>query len=141
MYKMKLWDDDKWNIHSSSYNAAKYSNTISNDKKEGKNYHEQKYGANEKNPGSDYMKKEESREKEEKNASHAFDELDEEKKEQKAEENDIQNDIQFKAARQIFSESKFEIKKEEARKKNATTIEDAIKKAIEEEKEVIIIDN
>ena len=39
MYKMKLWDEDKWNIHSSGYHSSsKYGNLTSDDKKEDKKY-------------------------------------------------------------------------------------------------------
>ena len=118
MYHAKLWDEDKWNIHSQSYSSSKYGSVFSEDKKEDKKYHEQKYGQADKEVSSDYMKKDEAKEKE-----------------------DIkEDDIQFKAAKQVFSEQQHEMKKP-ARKKDINTIEDAIKKAIEEEKKVIVMDN
>lgn len=135
MYKAKLWDEDKWNIHSSSYNSSKYADTAGNDKKDDKKYHEQKYGTMDKNPGSDYMRKEEHKEKEE-NKKEIFDDSEEEKK-----DNAIKDEeIPFRAAKQLFNEKKFAEHKI-AQKKDVATIEDAIKKAIEEEKKVIIMDN
>jgi hypothetical protein len=138
MYKAKLWDEDKWDIHSESYSHSKYGSNSHSDKKDDKKYHEKKYGSEGKDPSSDYMKKEEkSKEDKEKNPSH-FDELVEEEKKdggQKAEE----EEITFKAAKQIFNEARFEQKKEMP-KKDDKTIEDAIKKAVEEEKKVIVMD-
>lgn len=137
MYKIKLWDEDKWNIHSSTYNSSKYANTGLDDKKDDKKYHEQKYGLKEKEAGSDYMKKQDEKEKEDKEKNPSiFDDIEEEKKEQKIED----EEITFKAAKQVFDEKKYETKKTEI-KKDIKTIEDAIKKAIEEEKNVIVMDN
>jgi len=135
MYRMKLWDEDKWNIHSSSYNSSKYSNLASDDKKEDKKYHEQKYDAKEKDASSDYLRKQEDKDKEDKNPSH-FDELvEDEKKEQKIGD----DELTFKAAKQVFDEKRHEPQKAKV-KKDIKTIEDAVKKAIEEEKQVIIMD-
>ena len=170
MYKMKLWDEDKWNIHSSTYNSSKYANTGLDDKKDDKKYHEQKYGSKEKNVGSDYLRKQDEKEKEDKEKNPTlFDELEEEKNEK---EEVKEAEIPFKAAKQVFDETrenqrnaselvansltttrfsgprkfnefspeKYETKKTEV-KKDLKTIEDAIKKAIEEEKNVIVMDN
>ena len=134
MYKAKLWDEDKWNIHE-GYKSSKYGTALPSDKKEDKAYHEQKYG--EKNLSSDYMKKEDTKENEENKKDALFEELEEEKK---GKEEAREDEIPFKAARQIFSEHKNEPKKEPG-KKDKNTIEDAIKKAIEEEKKVIMMDN
>lgn len=134
-----MWDEDKWNIHSGSYNSSsKYANLASDGKKDDAKYHEQKYGSKEKDVSSDYMKKDEkNKEDKEKNPSH-FDELvDEEKKNDGQKMNE--EEITFRAAKQIFSEAKFEPRKE-APKKDEKTIEDAIKKAVEEEKRVIVMD-
>ncbi len=134
MYKAKLWDEDKWNIHE-GYKSSKYGSILPSDKKEGKDYHEQKYGS-EKNLSSDYMRKEDAKEKEENKKDALFEELEEEKKNKE----DIEEDVQFKAAKQIFAEHRDEAKKE-TNKKDKSTIDDAIKKAIEEEKKVIVMDN
>ena len=149
MYKAKLWDEDKWNIHSGSYSSSKYVSSASDSRKEDKKYNEQKYGAKEKGAGSDYLKKEE-REEKEKNKGDAseFDELtrkpshfDELVEEEKKEKGEVKEDeITFKAAKQIFSEAKFESGKPEP-KKETKTIEEAIKSAIEDEKKVIVMDN
>ena len=137
MYKVKLWDEDKWNIHSSSYNTSKYSNTFSDVKKDDKKYNEQKYGQKEKDASSDYIRKQDEKEKEDKGKASIFEDLEEGKKE-KPEMNE--EEIPFKAAKQVFNESKYETKKTEKRD-NISTIEDAIKNAIEGEKKVIIMDN
>lgn len=136
MYKVKLWGEDKWNIHSGSYGSSKYA-ASSDDKKDDKKYNEQKYGSREKNVSSEYMKKEEQKDKEGKEKDHRiFGEIEEEKKEQKIED----DEIPLKAAKELFNEKRFDPKKPE-QKKDVKTIEDAIKKAIEEEKKVIIMNN
>ena len=136
MYKAKLWDEDKWNIHSSGYNSSKYS-APSADHKDDKKYHEQKYGS-EKNSTSDYIRKEDQKDSDDKEKRDSiFDEAAEEKNEKQEIKDD---DIQFKAAKLVFSEKKSGAKNIEA-KKDSKTIEDAIKKAIEDEKKVIIMDN
>ena len=132
MYKAKLWDEDKWNIHSSSYGSSKYGNSPSEDKKD-ESYNKQKYGQKEKNLSSDYMRNEEGEEKKEK-GNDAFD-LEEKKKEQEIKE----EDIPVKAAKEVFEETRLGAKKTGSRK-DVKTIEDAIKKAIEEEKKVIVMD-
>lgn len=134
MYKPKIWDEDKLDIHSSSYNSKKYSSSPPGDKKD-KEYHEQKYGSKDKNPSSDYMKREEREEKEEKK-DELFEDVEKEKKE---DANLTEEEIPLKAAKEIFEESKREAKK--PAKKDINSIEDAIKKAIEQEKKVIVMDN
>src|SRR3989344_2545825 len=98
MYKAKLWDEDKWNIHE-GYKSSKYGTAIPLDKKEDKAYHEQKYGS-EKGISSDYMKKEDAKEKEENKKDALF----EEEEEKKGKEEIKEDEIPFKAAKQIFSE-------------------------------------
>ena len=138
MYKAKLWDEDKWNIHSSSYNSSKYANILSDGMKDEKKYHEQKYGAKEKNLSSDYVRKEEKdAASEDKKKNSIFEDAEEDKQK---EQNLSEEEIPFKAAKQIFNERKFESKKTEA-KKDVSSIEDAIKKAIQKEKDVIIMDS
>ena len=118
MYRMKLWDEDKWNIHSSSYSPSKY-HSSSNDKEDDKKYHKQKYDSKEKNANSGFVE-----------------DFKEEKWEQKVDE----DDIPIRAAKQIFNEKGFETKKKEANN-DVKTIEDAIKKAIEDERKIIVLDN
>ena len=137
MYKVKLWDEDKWNIHSSSYNSSKYSGASPDGKKDDKKYNEQKYGQKEKDVSSDYVRKQGEKEKEDKDKTDVFENLEEEKKENPDAKED---EIAFRAANQIFNERRHLAKKAE-RRKDVNTIEDAIKKAIEGEKKVIIIDN
>ena len=131
MYKAKLWDEDKWDIHSKGYNSSKYDAGTGKDEKK---YHDQTYGSKDGNLSSDYMKKDDSKEKEDKKKEELFDAAEEKKKEEIKEE-----DIPFRAARQVFNEMQKEMKKP-AHKKDVNSIEDAIKKAIEEEKKVIVMD-
>ncbi|MBI2649914.1 hypothetical protein HYX04_01215 [Candidatus Woesearchaeota archaeon] len=146
MYKAKLWDEDKWNIHSGSYNSPKYSSSPGG-KKDDKKYNEQKYGQKEGNVSSDYIRKQDEKEKEDKDKTNIFEDFEEESnasertRSQLTENPEIKDEeMPFKAAKQIFNESKYGAKKTE-KSKNASTIEDAIKKAIEEEKKVIIMDS
>ncbi|MBI1935373.1 hypothetical protein HYS31_02945 [Candidatus Woesearchaeota archaeon] len=137
MYHAKLWDEDKLNIHSSSnYGSQKYGNIFSEGKKDDAKYNEQKYGQKEGNLSSDYLKKEEGKEKEEEKKEDFFSSLEEEKKEEKHDE-----ELTFKAARQIFSENRHEEAKKPEKKKDISTIDDAIQKAIKSEKEVIMMDS
>lgn len=81
------------------------------------------------------MRREDEMEKEE-SKNQIFDDLwggDSKKQEVKEDE------IPFEAAKQIFDEKRHEAKTIE-KKKDVKTIEEAIKKAIEEEKKVIVID-
>ncbi|MBI2101250.1 hypothetical protein HYT53_01450 [Candidatus Woesearchaeota archaeon] len=135
MYKAKLSEEDKWNIHSEGYHSSKYAGSPP-DRKDDKKYHEQKYGPGGKDPSSDYMRKEEQKEKDEKKATDAFD-LEEEKKEKEAID---EKEIPFKAARMVFEEGREEARNA-PKKKDAKTIEDAIKKAVEDEKKVIMMDS
>ena len=137
MYKIKLWDEDKWNIHSSSYNSSKYSSTLSDGKKNDRKYNEQKYGQKEMDISSDYIKKQDEKEKDDKDKTSIFEDLEEGKNEKPEMKED---EVTFMAAKQVFNEKRYEIKKAE-RKKDIDSIEDAIKKAIEEEKKVIVMDN
>ena len=135
MYHAKIWDEDKLNIHSKSYGSSKYGNIFKDGKKEeDKAYHEQKYGQKEGSSSSDYVKKEEQKEKDEKKDDF-FDAIGEDKKEK----NELkEEDIPFKAAKQVFSENRDKPKAE--KKKDLSSIDDAIKKAIEQEKKVIVMD-
>ncbi len=137
MYRAKLWDEDKWDIHSSSYSSSKHGNIFQNEKKDDKQYHEQKYGQKENNVSSDYIRRQdETDDKEKESKPSTFDNLEEEKNEEKQ---ISEEEISFKAAKQIFAEQG-QIDKIEP-SKDKETIEDAIKKAIEEEKKVIILNN
>ena len=133
MYHSKTWDEDKWNIHSHSYNSSKYGSGSPLDKDE-KKYHEPKYGSKDGDVSSDYMKKEDSKEKDEKKKDEMFEDAEEKKENAELKE----EDIQFKAAKQVFAESKNEQKK--IAKKDINGIEEAIKKAIEDEKKIILMD-
>ncbi len=135
MYHAKIWDEDKLNFNSGSYSGKKYGSIFSEDKKEEKKYHEQKYGSDEKSASGDYMKKEDLKEKDDKKKDDLWDSLEEGKKDKEIKD----EEITFRAAKQVFSESMADKKIEG--KKDISSIEDAIKKAIEEEKKVILMDS
>jgi len=137
MYHAKIWDEDKLDIHSQSYGSAKYGSIFSESKKDDVKYHEQKYGSGDGNPSSDYMRKHEEEKKDDEKEKGFLEELEDDKKK---EDNASEEDIQLKAARQIFAESRQELKRD-TRKKELSTIDEAIRKAIEQEKSVIIMDN
>ena len=131
MYKAKNWDEDKWDTHSSGYHSSKYDSSLIS--KDDSKYHEHKYGSDDKGIGSDYLRKTEEKQSEEK--KDLFFEDDANNKEQAIKD----EDIQFKAAKQVFEEHKNDSGKDEPNK-DLKSIEDAIKKAIEDEKKVIIMD-
>ena len=137
MYHAKIWDEDKLNIHSSQ-GSSKYGSIFSADKGkiEDRQYSEQKYGSNEESVSSDYMRNKKDAEKDEDKKKDIFEEIDEKEKLQDIKDDE---DIKFAAAKQVFQEMKMPGRAE--RKKNISTIEDAIKKAIDSEKKVIIMDN
>lgn len=82
------------------------------------------------------MRKEDRAEDENKEKDAIAEEL-----EEKKDQSDLkEEDIPFKAAKQIFNENQQEPKKLD-NKKNLKTIEEAIKKAIEDEKKVVVMDN
>ena len=127
MYKSN-WDTEKL---SHSYKASKYQHEHKEGEKE--KYHDAKYGADE--PGkSDYMRLDQQKKKEDEKKDDFFNQLEDDKKKEQKEE-----DIQFKAAKQIFNEHKDEPAKAQ-KKKEVNSIEEAIKKAVEDEKKVIILD-
>ena len=128
MYKTKFWQEDKWDVHSSGYHTSRYEHSES--KHEG--YSKQEYGSKDGNLSSDYMKKQDAREDEKKES--IFEAEEGSKKEELKEE-----DIPFKAAKEVFNETRHEQKKIQT-KKDVKTIDDAIKKAIEKEKKVIMMD-
>ena len=126
MYHAKIWDEDKLNIHSKSYGSSKYGNIFAEgmDKHEDKRYNEQKYGSKENNASSDYMRKQDEKEKDEKKQD-VFDELEVEKNEKEIKE----EELPFRAAKQMFSEKQHEAIKFR-QKKDINSIEDAIKKLL-----------
>ena len=137
MYKVDLWAEDKWNIHSSSYSSSKYDNSFSDDKKDDAKYHQQGYHDREKNLSSDYLRNESERK--DNKGDESSDLMDELQDDSKTQELSDEN-INFKAAREVFNDASHKLPKKIV-KKDTKTIEDAIKKVIEEEKQVIIIDN
>ena len=138
MYKAKLWDEDKLDIRSGSYSSLKYENIFSNDKQEDIKYHEQKYDSKEGNISSDYMRKQEEDDETKMHSENSsfLSEEDGERKEQEIKE----DEIPFKAAKQLFNETRNETKTTE-KKSDTKTIEDAIKKASEEESNIIVMES
>ena len=122
MYKSKLWDEDKWNIHSSGYSSSKYESGFSDKKSEEGKYH-----------SSDYMRMDEHKEKEDGKAQDVSDDAEEKKEKELKEEQNL-----FKPKSPAHNEPENEKKQQ---KPAFSSIEDAIKKAIEGEKKIIMMDN
>ena len=135
-----VWEDeDKWDIHKSDYKESKYRND-SKEEKEQPYRNEQQYGGNKsKEDGlkSDYIRKEDEK-KEEVKKDQLTETIEQEGKYKNNKDVD-EDHLQKKAAEEISQEMKEQPKKDE-RKKNIRTIEDAINKAVKEEKEVFVLD-
>jgi len=144
----KIWDDS-WDIHRKDDSYTSQSNYTSNqedDKPMG--YNEAKYGSDEDsdvyntNKAEDEENKEEEQQEQEDNLSSLVDK----EAQQNKEEDDQDQNITTQAANQIFTESKKEIAQDsvketgQSKKANKKNIEEAITKAVKEEKEVIILD-
>ena len=134
MYHANNWDEDKLNIQTASFSHSKYGSIFSSDSKNEIKYHEQKYGEFDSGPSGDYMKLEKGQDADEKKKDLL--EFEEEKKADKITE----EELPFRAATQIFSEQKQEIRAFQ-KKSDKSTIEDAITRAISQEKKVIFMDN
>lgn len=117
LYKTNLWDDGKWNPHPNSYSSSKYGGNPSS----------------EKSAASDYMRKGDNKSKD---ASFPIfsPEAEEEKK------GYMQKEDETIKAPKTASGIRHETKGKES-KKDVKTIDDAIKKAIEDEKKAIVINN
>ena len=136
MYHAKIWNEDKLDVRA-SYSSSKYGNIFSDDNhKEDKQYHEQKYGQSDGNVSSDFMRGKEAKDKDEEKKHDMFEDIDEKQKQPELKDDE---DIKFAAAKQVFHEMKQPGKSQ--KKKDVNSIEDAIKKAIDSEKKVIIMDN
>jgi hypothetical protein len=134
-----VWEDeDKWDIHKSSYRDEKY-HTIKNGEKGQVYKNEEQYGAAKKEEEgikNDYIKKEEEEEKE-KEKDHLVEAIEQEEKYKKNETDELP--LQNKATEEILQEIKDQPRKFE-KKRSIKTIEDAINNAIREEKKVIALD-
>ena len=137
-----MLDEDKWNIHSSSYRQEKYGSGKGKDESE--KYKHEQYGKKEEKEGykasEDYRKKEDEEKKaEEENKEPSIEDAVKEKEQKKniEEEQEV-----FKiAAEQVKHEFQQDNKKYAQKKgKNNKSIEDAVNKAIKEERETIVID-
>ena len=135
MYKSKIsnWNTETLDIHSSSYHAKDIMQTAADNHV----YNEQKYGSFE--PSSVYsrndgMKEEAKKLEEEENTITAKVENELKKNEEEKTEN-FSSQSMIRAAQMVFSKDAPKAKDAN----NAETIEEAIKKAIQQEKEVIIL--
>ncbi len=142
MYKGN-WEQNKWNIHSSGYQSnGSYS---PGEKEDAFDYKlNEKYNS-EKNKdeiGKDYQRKQEEKEKkeEEEKEDPLAEAIEQEIKPKYDKDNEIDDvAIQKKAADEIAHEIKLQPEKQK-RKKNVRSIEEAINKAIKENKEIIVLD-
>ena len=84
---------------------------------------------------SDYVRNKENKKDDEKKDS-LFEEAEDKKDEKLADE-----DLPFRAAKQVFNENRKEQQEhQKEHKKNLSSIEEAIKKAVEDEKKTIMLD-
>ena len=140
MYKRhNIWDEDKWDIHSS----GNYAGHGAGEGKEPEKYHKHSvYGSSEKAGDKlkdDYRSAEQQedkdKDKEEKEKT-IVDTVEQEEKYRKNEEHDV-----FKAiAKELPQQHSVEESKKETKKKHHKSIEDAIDKAINEEKKTVFVD-
>lgn len=111
MYNSKFSDDDNAQYAGTAkYSSSKYHNIHSDSKKDDKDYHEENPNPFAENPAREELKEEEN------------------------------EDLGFKAAKQLFNETRQGDGKLQ-KKKIASSIESAIKKAIEEEKNFLATGN
>ena len=122
MYQPKPWEQNDHAGYGSHSSA-----------KEKKYHKEERYGSG--NPGSEYMKTPDSGDKDDKKES-IFEDTEELKKDEELKE----EDIIFKAAKQVFAETQEQRRDKGQKKKSLDSIEEAVKKAIEDEKKVIMMD-
>jgi len=136
MYRRHNWDEDKWDIHS---NKSTYAGHASGSK-DSQSYHKNEmYGSKDEDKMKDGYRvleiKEEEKEKENKEKT-IVDNINQEEKYQKNEEKD-----EFQAISKNFQQESLEAEKDKnIKKKQHNSIEDAIKDAIKEEKEIVHVD-
>lgn len=160
MYKRhNIWDEDKWDIHSSGSSGyagpssenkgAGYAGHSSKDSQQ--DYHKNEiYGSNKEDefkPKEDYRsrdeKDEDKKKEDEQNEKTIVDVVEQEEKYKKNEEEEqnqfqtISKDIQQS---NIDNDSLNNKNNKETKKKNNKSIEEAIKVAIKEEKEIVHVD-
>ena len=142
VYQRKdMFEEDKWNIHSSGYSTEKYGSEKSD---MGEDYKHEQYGANKEKDdykeAEDYRKsdeKEEKKKEEEENEPSIEDTV---KKEEKKEEEE--QDVFKIAAQEIGQGMQQEEEKDtKPKKKEHKSIEEAVNKAIKQEKETVIVDD
>ena len=141
--RRSVWEDeDKWDIHKTDSGYSKGGGYKATDK-EGEQVYKNKeqYGANKEDEDikGDYVRKGEKEEKKDEKKDELSETVEQEEKYKDNKETDDEQ-VKIMAAEEISGEIKNQPKKAE-KKKNAKTIEDAINKAVEEEKKVRILDN
>ena len=133
-----MWEEDKWNVHSSGYGSHG-----SSESGKGADYKHEQYGSKtEKDgykPNEAYHKAEEEKKEEESKEPSIEDAI---KEETKVKTEDMEQEAFKTAAQEAFHEFKDDAKTLNTKdKKNKNkSIEDAINKAIKQEKETIIVD-
>src|SRR3989338_3910341 len=129
-----MLDEDKWNIHSSGYRQEKYGSGKGESSEKYKHEH---YGAKKEkedySAADDYRKKKEEEDK----GPSIEDTVKEDKQKKDAEE---EHEVFKIAAKQVAQEFQKEGEKVKTKRKDNKSIEDAINKAVKEEKETIIVD-
>lgn len=131
MYHSKLWEEER----RSSFSGYKSSGYKSHPAKtDSGKYHWQKYGSKGSKYSSDYIRNEENKQKQNKRnkASSGQEKIEK--------QGMTEDELPFMAAEQLFNESKNE-QRNEVKKKDIKTIEDAINNAIEDEKKIVVMDN
>src|SRR3989338_8355947 len=125
-----MLDEDKWNIHSSGYRQEKYGSGKGESSEKHKHEHYRaKKEKEDYSAADDYRKKEDEEKKEEEDKGPSIEDT-------VKEEHEV-----FKiAAKQVAQEFQKEGEKVKTKRKDNKSIEDAINKAVKEEKETIIVD-
>ena len=136
MYHADIWDHEKLDGKSGYSSNSKYGSIFSEGKKDDLKYNDSKYGS-ESESNSDYFKKQDLKEDDKKEKENTG--LWEQVEDKKQNLGESEQDLPKKAAQEIFNETQKEMKDTKS-KKNSKSIEEAIQKAIKQEKDVIMMD-
>ncbi|MBS3132021.1 hypothetical protein J4212_06310 [Candidatus Woesearchaeota archaeon] len=143
MYKPNIWDEDKWNIHSSGYGKHDSPSDKAGYHEGGHYSHEKdkdKYGAND--LYSKNEKKDEDEKKKEDDEETIDDAVKEEDKKKEEEKKQQEEEDVFKlASKQLTPAMQLEGSKPEKKARKNKSIEEAISKAVKQEKETVILDH
>lgn len=142
MYKRSIWNEEDWDIHRSGYSHKSHGSTSESiSKYKNEHYHGKKDKEGIYNPNEDYKKseEEEKKNKEEDVKETIANKVEQEEKYRKNEEDE--GNVFTLAAKELSQDHLNAGQKSiPSKKKHLKTIEDAINKAVKEEKEVIIMD-